>query len=75
MRQGLGLTALGAAIGIVAALMSSRAIASLLFDVSPVDPATYVVVTAVLGVVALGACLVPAIRAARVDPMETLRTE
>ncbi|MGH7653627.1 MAG: ADOP family duplicated permease [Gemmatimonadaceae bacterium] len=75
VRQGLGLTALGAGIGIVAALGLSRLLTSLLFGVSALDPATYVAVTAVLGVVALGACLVPALRAARVDPMETLRTE
>jgi putative ABC transport system permease protein len=75
IRQGLGLTALGAAIGIVAALGLSRLMVSLLFDVSPLDPATYIVVTLVLAIVALLACLVPALRAARVDPMETLRTE
>jgi putative ABC transport system permease protein len=75
VRQGLGLTAIGACIGIVAALGLSHLIASLLFGVSALDPATYAVVTAALGVVALGACLVPALRAARVDPMETLRAD
>ena len=75
VRQGLGLTALGAMIGIAGALGLSHLIASLLFDVSPLDPATYIGVTAVLSVVALGACAVPAIRAARIDPMETLRAE
>jgi putative ABC transport system permease protein len=75
VKQGLGLAAFGAVIGIVAALGMSRLMVSLLFDVSPLDPVTYVAVTAVLGIVALGACLVPAFRAARVDPMQTLRTE
>jgi putative ABC transport system permease protein len=75
VRQGLGLTAFGAAIGIAGALGLSHLIASLLFGVSPLDPATYIGVTAVLSVVALGACAVPAIRAARIDPMETLRAE
>jgi putative ABC transport system permease protein len=75
VRQGLSLTALGACIGIVAAVGLSRLLASLLFGVSALDPATYLSVTAVLSVVALGACLVPALRAARIDPMETLRTE
>ncbi len=75
VRQGLGLTAFGAVIGIAGALGMSHLIASLLFDVSPLDPATYIGVTAVLSVVALGACAVPAIRAARIDPMETLRAE
>jgi len=75
VRQGLGLTAVGAGIGIVAALGLSRLLTSLLFGVSALDPATYIAVTAVLGVVALGACLVPALRAARVDPIATLRAE
>jgi putative ABC transport system permease protein len=75
VRQGLGLTAVGVGIGIVAALGLSRLLTSLLFGVSALDPATYFAVTGVLGVVALGACLVPAFRAARVDPMETLRAE
>jgi ABC-type antimicrobial peptide transport system permease subunit len=75
VRQGMGLTALGALIGIVGALGLSHLIASLLFGVSPLDPATYIMVTLVLAMVALLACLVPALRAARVDPMETLRAE
>ena len=75
VRQGLGLTAVGAVLGLAAAAGLSRVIASLLFGISPLDPATYAGVATVLGVVALGACLVPAIRASRVDPMETLRAE
>jgi ABC-type antimicrobial peptide transport system permease subunit len=59
----------------MAALGLSRLLTSLLFGVSALDPATYAAVTAVLGIVALGACLVPAFRAARVDPMATLRAE
>jgi ABC-type lipoprotein release transport system permease subunit len=49
--------------------------ASLLFEVSPADPRTYIVVTVLLIVVALVAAYVPARRAARVDPMLTLRSE
>jgi putative ABC transport system permease protein len=75
VRQGLGMTALGALFGVVAAVGLSRLMTSLLYGISPLDPGTYVGVTAVLGVVALGACLVPALRAARVDPMATLRAE
>jgi putative ABC transport system permease protein len=75
VRQGLGLTAAGALIGIVAAAALSHVIASLLFGVSPLDPVTYAGVAVVLGIVALGASVVPALRAARVDPMETLRSE
>jgi putative ABC transport system permease protein len=75
VRQGLGLTALGAVIGIAGALGLSHLIASLLFGVSPLDPVTYIVVILLLAMVALLACLMPALRAARVDPMETLRAE
>jgi putative ABC transport system permease protein len=73
--QGLRLTAVGAALGLVAALGLSRLIASLLFDTSRIDPVTYAGTTAVLVAVALVACWIPAVRAARVDPMETLRAE
>ncbi len=75
VRQGLGMTALGALFGVAAAVGLSRLMTSLLYGVSPLDPGTYIGVTAVLGVVALGACLIPALRAARVDPMATLRAE
>jgi putative ABC transport system permease protein len=75
VRQGLALTALGALLGIVSALALSHFMASLLFGISPLDPATYAAVTVGIGVVALGACIVPALRASRVDPMETLRAE
>jgi putative ABC transport system permease protein len=75
VKQGLGLAAIGAVLGIVAAVGLSHVLTSLLFGVSPLDPATYVGVTCVLAAVALGACMVPALRAARVDPIETLRAE
>ena len=75
VRQGLGLTAVGTVMGIAAAVALSHLMASLLFGISPLDPATYAGVTVALGAVALGACVVPALRAARVDPMETLRAE
>jgi putative ABC transport system permease protein len=75
VRQGLALTALGVLLGLVGAAAASRVIVSLLFAVSPLDPATYVGVIVVLGGVALLACSVPAWRAARVDPATTLRIE
>ena len=74
-RQGLSLTVLGMAAGIAGAAIATRAIATLLFGVSPLDPATYLGVVAVLGGVAVIACGVPAWRAARVDPAVTLRAE
>ena len=75
VRQGLWLTTIGAAAGLVVAGGLSRLIAGLLFQTSRVDPATYAATTAVLVFVALVACAVPARRAARVDPMETLRAD
>ena len=74
-RQGLGLTALGVAIGLGVAVAASRALASLLFGVSRLDPATYLGVVTLLAGAALLACAVPAWRAARVDPAVTLRNE
>lgn len=73
MRQGLVLVAVGLAIGTGAALISSRALRTLLFNVTPTDPATYVLVAAAFTAIALVACAMPAKRAAAVDPMVALR--
>lgn len=69
------LTVLGVAIGLVGAAAASEAIASMLFGVSRLDPVTYLGVVALLFAVAAAACGVPALRAARVDPARTLRSE
>jgi predicted permease len=75
VRQGLVLTLIGAACGLVTAFVSMRLMSSLLFNVSPVDPITYVSIT--IGVVAVAylACYLPSRRAATVEPMDALRTE
>ena len=73
--QGARLTGVGAALGLIAAAVLSRLIASLLFETPPVEPVTYLTVTAILFVVALVACSVPALRASRVDPVEALRAD
>jgi predicted permease len=73
--QGVGLSVTGAALGVLAALGTTRYLASLLYGVQPVDPLTFAAVVLLLGVVALAACLLPAWRAMRVDPMVALRHE
>jgi predicted permease len=73
--QGLKLTLFGVAIGILGALGLTRFLATLLFGVKPVDPLTFAVVSLVLLAVAALACLIPAHRAAKVDPMVALRYE
>jgi putative ABC transport system permease protein len=74
-KLGLKLAIFGVVIGIALALGLTRVIAGFLFGVKPTDPTTYAAVGAVLGTVALLACLIPARRATRVDPMTALRYE
>jgi putative ABC transport system permease protein len=73
--RGMFLTALGVALGAGGALALTRFIAALLFDVQATDTATFAAIAALLASVALLACLVPALRAIRVDPMIALRHE
>jgi ABC-type antimicrobial peptide transport system permease subunit len=72
---GMTMALAGIGIGVACALGLSRVLASLVFGVPVRDPATFITVTMVLAVVALAACLVPAVRASRVDPMVSLRQE
>jgi len=75
VRDGLLLTTIGAAFGLVAATALTRFLSSLLFRVNPVDPITYIVVTAVLILAAVTASYLPARRATAVNPVEALRAE
>jgi predicted permease len=75
LRQGLGLAIVGAAVGIVCALIVSHLMASLLYGVRPTDFPTFAGVTFLFVGVALLACYVPARRAMKVDPMVALRYE
>jgi ABC-type antimicrobial peptide transport system permease subunit len=74
-RQGMKLTGLGTAAGIIGAIAASDAIVTLLFGVSRLDPVTYAGVLAMLLAVSAIASAIPAWRAARVDPAITLRAE
>ncbi|MGB8475516.1 MAG: FtsX-like permease family protein, partial [Candidatus Acidiferrum sp.] len=75
MKQGVGMIAIGVVCGLVLALLFTRLMASFLFGIAPTDLATFASVTAILFGVALMACYVPAKRATRVDPIQTLRYE
>jgi predicted permease len=75
VREGMRVTAVGIALGVATALMVGRLVRALLFGISPTDPLTYVTVIVILTAVALLASLLPAIRAARLDPMTALRIE
>ena len=73
--RALQTVALGLCIGTAAALAGGRLIASQLYGVSARDPLTYLAIAALLGIVALAASGIPALRATRIDPMTALRTE
>jgi len=72
-RQGLELIGAGVCAGLLAAWALARAVASLLLNVRPADPVTFVSVAAFIILVALAACLIPAYRATRIDPNSALR--
>jgi putative ABC transport system permease protein len=75
VQQGMAIAAAGLLFGLVAALALTRVMTSLLYNVTPTDPATFAVVIAALAATALAACCGPALKAARVDPLVALRYE
>ncbi|MCK5650795.1 MAG: FtsX-like permease family protein, partial [Gemmatimonadetes bacterium] len=73
--RGMILVGVGSILGIVGALGATRLVDDMLFQVTATDPVTYVGVTGIFLLVALGACVLPAWRAIRVDPVEAFRAE
>ncbi|MFN2623928.1 MAG: FtsX-like permease family protein, partial [Chthoniobacterales bacterium] len=75
LKIGLRLLITGTIIGLIGVALSGRALQSVLYNVPPLHPATFAATAAIMTVVCLVACWLPARRASRVDPMEALRTE
>jgi len=75
LKQGILMAATGAAAGLFGAWVFRKAVAQLVFGISPADPATFVSAAFLLIVFAVAACLLPARRAMKVDPMVALRYE
>jgi ABC-type antimicrobial peptide transport system permease subunit len=73
--RGLALTGIGLVIGLGGAWLTTRTLRSLLYGVGETDPATFAGVVGVLLTVSIAACVVPALRAARIDPIDALRRE
>ena len=75
VRRGLVLAGIGVVIGLLIAAAAGRAMQALLAGVSPADPATLLAAVAVAVLMTLAGCLAPALRAARLDPIEAIRAE
>jgi putative ABC transport system permease protein len=75
LRQGLVLAVIGLALGLAGAYTAAQTLSSLLFGITPADLTTFAVAACLLLVTAVAACLVPSIRATRVDPVVALRAE
>jgi ABC-type antimicrobial peptide transport system permease subunit len=75
LREGMAFPIAGLAIGVAASLAATRLLHASLYEISPQEPRVFAGTAALLVVVAVAACVVPAWRATRVNPMEALRAE
>jgi ABC-type antimicrobial peptide transport system permease subunit len=75
VRDGARIALLGVAAGLIASLLTARVIAAFLFGITPTDPLTLGIASLALFLVSILACLIPAIRSSRVDPLIALRAE
>ena len=75
LRQGIIVTAIGMACGLAGSAAVTRYLEAMLFDVTPLDPTTFIAVSLLFGLVAMLASYGPARRATKVDPMVALRCE
>jgi ABC-type antimicrobial peptide transport system permease subunit len=73
--EGGVLLAVGLVVGVAGAFFSARIIEGLLFGVEPHDPMTFIGVAVLMAAIGIGACWIPALRAARIDPIATLRQD
>jgi ABC-type antimicrobial peptide transport system permease subunit len=73
--EGLRTVAIGIAVGIALALAAGKLVASLLYDVSPRDPVIMASGAIIFAVIGIAACVIPALRAAKVDPVSALRVD
>jgi putative ABC transport system permease protein len=75
LREGGALLVIGLALGVTGAFFGARVIQGLLFGVAPHDPTTFVGVALLMAAIGIGACWIPAVRAARVDPAIAMRAQ
>jgi putative ABC transport system permease protein len=75
LREGAAVIAVGVALGLAGAIVATRLLRTLLFEIRPGDPATLLTVCVLLSAVGLAACYIPARRATRIDPIVALRID
>ena len=75
LRRGVRLTVIGSAVGLIGAFVATQSLSALLFEITPLDPLSYSAALALLAFISLCACLVPAWRASRVDPIIAMQSE